>query len=298
MDLDKRPARQSAKGISLFILAALFMALMGLSAKELSHTRTVEAMIFWRNLIGLILLSPWLLLHKQSLKTKEIKVHLVRGITNYLAIFFYFLSLNYLPLSNATLLFNTIPIFIPIVAYLWQRIVIHKRLWWGLGVAFLGIIIALDPRQGFFQPASGLALLSGIAGAITLVSLRLGHYSETPSRLMFYLFTINMALAFLSSLFSFEKSWGALTAHDLFWLILIGVYGFCYQVASTLGAKFVPVRLGAVFIFFSVIFSFFFDHWIWKTAIPLSTYIGCALIIIGAILKVILYPKEDIQFKT
>ncbi|MBX7066306.1 MAG: DMT family transporter [Parachlamydiales bacterium] len=301
MDLNNRPERQTAKGISFFILASLFMALMGAAAKELSTHQTVEATIFWRNFIGLLLLFPWLLIQKEPLKkqlhTKQIKMHCIRGVTNYLTIFLYFLSLSYLPLSNATLLFNTIPIFIPIIAYFWQGIVIHKQLWWGLGVAFLGILIALDPRAGFFQPASILALLSGVTGAITLVSLRLGHYSETSPRLMFYLFSINMLLAFFCSLFSFQKSWMALTGNDIFWLVLVGIYGFFYQVASTFGAKFVPMRLGAVFIFFSVIFSFLFDHWIWKTELPLSVYLGCALIIIGAILKVVFYPKDDIQLR-
>lgn len=115
---------------------------------------------------------------------------------------------------------------------------------------------------------------------------------------MFYLFASNMIIGFVFSLFSFERSWISLNKETCFYLFFVGIFGFLYQIAVTLGSRFVPVRLGGVFIFFSVIFSFFIDHFVWKTDIALSTYIGCALVILGSIIKVILYPKDDLQFKS
>jgi drug/metabolite transporter (DMT)-like permease len=278
------------------------MALMSAFVKEIGKNSSTSAIIFWRNFLSLLFLMPWLFVQKKSLreqlKTKEYKFLAVRGVSNFIASSLYFYSLKFLPLSNATLLFNTMPLFVPLVSYFWQRVVIIKKLWWGLGLAFLGIAIALDPRVGLFQPATLLALAAAIFGAIGLLSLRLGHYTETHSRLMFYLFASNTLLGLVFSLFSFEKNWLTLDKETFIDLIFVGVFGFLYQIAVTLGSRFVPVRLGGVFIFFSVIFSFFIDHFVWKTDIALSTYIGCALVIFGSILKVILYPKDDLQFKT
>lgn len=177
MDLTQRPARKTAKGILCFLFASLFMALMGAFVKEVGPSVSTSAIIFWRNFISLLFLLPWLLVQKDSLrvqlKTKDYKFLTVRGISNFIALFLYFYSLNFLPLSNATLLFNTLPLFVPLVSYFWQKVVIIKKLWWGLGLAFLGIVIALDPRVGLFQPAALLALLGAIFGAIGLLSLRL-----------------------------------------------------------------------------------------------------------------------------
>lgn len=302
MDLTKRPARKTAKGILCFLVASLFMALMGAFVKEVGHDTPTSAVIFWRNFVSLLFLFPWLLIQKDSLrvqlKTKDFKFLIVRGISNFIASFLYFYSLNFLPLSNATLLFNTMPLFVPLVSYFWQGVVIIKKLWWGLSIAFLGIVIALDPRLGIFQPAALMALAAAIFGAIGLLSLRLGHYTETHSRLMFYLFASNMVIGFVFSLFSFERSWEALDKETFFYLIFVGIFGFLYQLAVTLGSRFVPVRLGGIFIFFSVIFSFLIDHFIWETDIALPTYIGCALVILGSIVKVILYPKDDLQLRS
>jgi drug/metabolite transporter (DMT)-like permease len=301
MDLTNRPRKRPLMGISLFILSAFFMALMGTVVKILADHQTAEAIVFWRNFVGLAIIFPWMLLKspplKVQLKTSSLKLHLVRGIASFLSVFLYFYSLRELSLSSATLLFNTIPIFIPLVAYFWKRIVILKILWWGLGVSFLGILFALNPGNDLIQFASLIALSSGIIGAIAYVSLRLGHYSETQDRLMFYLFTICAICALFFTLFSFKTSW-SLTLKDAWLMLLVGILGFLYQLTVTAGAKFVPVRLGSIFIYFSVIFAFAIDRWVWHTHIPLTTYLGFVLIVTGAALMVILYPKEDIQFKS
>jgi drug/metabolite transporter (DMT)-like permease len=302
MDLTNRPRKRPLIGISLFIASALFMALMGTTVKILSDHQTAEAIVFWRNFVGLAILLPWMLLKNpktpltKQLKTTTLKLHLTRGIASFLSVFLYFYSLRDLSLSSATLLFNTIPIFIPLVAFFWKRIVILKILWWGLGVSFVGIVFALDPGKDLIQSASLIALLSGALGAAAFVSLRLGHYTETQDRLMFYLFLICALSAVLFTLFSFKTSW-TLTVKDLWLMCIVGIFGFLYQLTVTAGAKFVPVRLGSIFIYFSVIFAFAIDRWVWHTHISLSTYLGFILIVVGAALMVFLYPKEDIQIQ-
>ncbi len=300
MDLTNRPRKRPLLGISLFILSALFMALMGTLVKILADHQTAEAIVFWRNFVGLAIIVPWMFFKrepfKEQLKTSSIKLHLTRGIASFLSVFLYFYSLKDLSLSSATLLFNTIPIFIPLVAFFWKRVVILKILWWGLGISFLGILFALNPGKDLIQFPSLIALLSGLLGAVAYVSLRLGHYSETQDRLMFYLFLICAVCAALFTFFSFKTSW-TLTVKDGWLMLLVGVLGFLYQLTVTAGAKFVPVRLGSIFIYFSVIFAFAIDRWVWNTHIALSTYLGFILIVFGAVLMVVLYPKEDIQIK-
>ncbi len=303
IDVSKRPLKRPIIGISLFILSSFFMAFMATTVKVVRSEQSAEAVIFWRNFSSLILILPWFLFANRRLScrekfhTKQIRIHLIRGISSFTAVYLYFFSLKFLNLSSATLLFNTIPIFIPIVAFVWKRIAIQHVLWWGLGVALLGVIFALDPGKNIINPASILALLSGMIGAVAFVSLRLAHFSENTDRMLFYLFLIGSVCGGVFTLFTFEKSWLALTRSNLFLMILAGVFGFIYQLLITLGAKYVPVRLGSVFIYFSVIFTMIFDKWIWNVGIPFTTTIGFFLIVIGAALLVILYPKEDFKIK-
>lgn len=300
--IPKRPEQRSVIGIPLFIISSLFVALMATTVKEVRDVETTASIIFWRNATSLVLLLPWIFFTNRStpikdkFKTNVLHLHLIRAICSFAAVYLYFFSLKYLTLSSATLLWNTIPIFIPLVAFFWKRVQIQHILWWGLGVAFVGIIVVLNPSSGVFHPASFLALLSGLIGAVAFVSMRYSHFSDTPEAMLFYLFLINTLLGGVATLFSYEESWTWST--DSFWLmILTGVFGMLYQIFLTVGSKYVPVRLGSIFIYFSVIFTIIFDQWIWKVRIPTSTYVGFGLIVLGAALLVILYPKDDYKIK-
>jgi drug/metabolite transporter (DMT)-like permease len=301
LDLAKRPKKQLLLAIPFVLLASLFSALMAACVKLGSSQMTAESMVFWRNLISLLILLPWLKWNaprnklKDKISTKELKLHIIRGVSSFLAVYLYFYSLQYLDLSSATLLFNTIPIFIPIVALVWQGFAIKHRLWWAIGIAFLGIALVLKPEGNIFQTASLLALLSGIIGAVSLVSLRLGHYTEPPARMLFYLFVICMASAGLFTLFSFKSSWLSISQDDLVMLVLIGVFGFLYQMFMTAATKYAPIRLLSPFLYMAVIFTMFLDQLIWRTELPRTALIGFVFIVLGAILMLVLYPKEDTQ---
>jgi drug/metabolite transporter (DMT)-like permease len=236
LDVSKRPERRHGHAIPLILLASLFMALMAVIVKLSGSRFTASEMVFWRNLLCLVFFFPWVLWSSphtslgQKLHTTQWKLHLTRGFTNFLAVYFFFIALKDIDLTTATVLLNTIPIFVPLIAFIWFRVKIHHRLWWAIGIAFLGIILVLKPSEGIFHYASIIALLSGIMGAITLVSLRVGHYSEPTLRMMFYLFVSNVIYSAIFSLFSFKANWSNLSLDDFKFLIPLGIFGLFYQI--------------------------------------------------------------------
>lgn len=303
LDLKNRPQHRKALGITYFLIAAFFMALIGFTAKIVVYRQTPEAVVFWRNLTALVLLFPWIVFSNpkepfiEKLKPKSLKINLVRAVSSFLSVLLYFYSLQYLDLSIATLLWNTIPIFVPIIAYFWKRIAIQHVLWWGIGIAFLGICFVLNPFEHELNFASIIALAAGVSGAFSFISLRLGHYSESQDRMLFYLFFLSAIFSLLASLIQFEKTWGQLNWEDFGMMVLLGVFSLIYQVFLSFGSKNIPIRLGSVFIYFAVIFAMIFDVWVWKESIPLSTYIGFLLIVLGSGLMIVLYPKDDLKIK-
>jgi len=304
LNIKERPKKRLKFAIPLILLASIFMALMGATVKFGSANLTAESMVFWRNFVSMIILLPWLLFYPpkgalpKKIKTKQWRIHLVRGVCSFFAAFLYFYSLKFLDLTSATLLFNTIPIFVPIIVFIWKKIIIQHRLWWAIGIAFLGIIMILHPGGKIFQYASLLALLSGIVGAISLVALRFAHYSESPPVMLFYLFNICMICSGIISLFTFKANWMNLNAFDFRLLILLGIFGFLYQFCLNSAIKFAPIRLLSPFIYMAVIFTMILDKVIWKVSFSPLTYVGFVLIVLGAFLMLWLYPKDDLKIKT
>lgn len=166
------------------------MALFGVLLKA----ALVNTSALWVNFIayftGLILISLTLFNKGFSfLKTSHFSFHFGRAFFGVLASFLYIFSLNYIPLLNATLLFNTTPIFIPLFAMLFLSIKIQWTTWISIFVGFLGIMFIIHPTEGIFQhPGDLIGLMAGISLALAYTFIKLLTPYDPNIRIVFYFF--------------------------------------------------------------------------------------------------------------
>jgi drug/metabolite transporter (DMT)-like permease len=298
MHIAFKPETHLTRAISFILLAACFNALLSALTKYSYSLLTGMQMVFARNLIALVLFSIWLISTRkessivQFLRPSSYAMQITRGLAGFSSICFFIFSLKTIPLSDAMVLFNTMPIFIPITAYLWRGIKIHHRTWWGMIIAFIGIIFIIQPSSGILGIGTLFALLSGVAGSISTLSLRFSHYSDPSSRTLFHYFLICTILSAVALPFEHGSVHNAFTREGLFLLAGIGVLGLIFQVFFTLSTKYAPARLISPFYYSTVIFSVILDSLIWHVSIDRDKIIGMALVLLGVCLVVLLYPKE------
>ena len=112
--------------ILLALIASFFYAVMAVFVKMLVKEHVhIEIMVFFRFVVSFILLGLVFLIAQKGLKslyTQQLSLHIFRSLFALLAILFYFLSLNHIPIVNAVLLSTTYPLFIPILALLFLRL--------------------------------------------------------------------------------------------------------------------------------------------------------------------------------
>ncbi len=296
-----RPQTRLRLAIFLILMAALFNALMAAAVKSAdSASLSPEMLVFWRNLICLILTVPWVLVEfgKENfwnkIRSPDIGMQVIRSVAGIAAVYFFFLTLKFLSLSDATLLANVTPIFVPIVAWAWKKKPIHHRIWWGIGVAFCGIVFIMQPGMSVFDPAALIGVAGALCAAVAVLALRMAHYTDPASRTLFYYFLFGSFLTGASTLFNFTDNWLSLTLSDLVPLIGVGILGMVYQIFLTFAAKYAPIKLISCFMYMSVVFSMILQKWIWQRPIPLPTYLGFVLVLTGAMLVIFLYPKEKL----
>ncbi|MFZ0565016.1 MAG: DMT family transporter [Chlamydiales bacterium] len=239
-----------------------------------------EQLVFVRNFVCLIVLIPWLVLPKpKSLKTTVFKNHFIRASAGLLNMYCFFYSIPYLTLTDAVLLNNTMPLFIPLIVWIWKREVISMKLIPGLLIGFLGVVVILHPDAVIFRPAALLALASGLFMAISMTGIRELQKIDPPYRILFYYF-------FISSIISaFPLIWSWQNHPFSLWLILIGVGVFAaiYQFFLTKGYQHAHPAKVSPLIYFSVILSGVFDWIFWHKTPEIASYFGIPLVIVGAI---------------
>lgn len=297
----QRPKTELYKAIPLILTAAFFNTLMILFVKIAAESVSIQIVLFARYLITLIILLPFIYFNpvKQPvysyLKTERLPLHLFRDMCGLISVLCYFYAAKSLSLADATVLFNTAPLFIPIIAFFWGGLKIMHRLWWGMALGFLGVILILHPGRELLSLASIAGLFSGLCAAIVFVGGRYLSYSEPPLRTMFYYFVVGTVLALIMLIISPEDSWKIFDIKSILLLVSVGVCGYFYQLCFTHGSKYAPVRLTSSFLYASVIFSLFLDWFIWHVTPNSVSLIGIFCVIIGACLLLFLYPKDDYQ---
>ena len=298
MQLGLAPKTHIPRAICFIILAAIFNALIASVAKFSFSSFTAFQMVFARNFVSLILFSLWLGFSKKEinllsfLRPSSWKMQIIRAVFGFSSVVLFFYSLKTLDLSDATVLVNTMPVFLPFVAFLWKGIKIHHKTWWGILTAFAGILFIVQPDVSVFNKGFIFALLAGITYAISTLALRFAHFTEPSSRTLFYYFLICSIFSAVGVGIEENEIASALSARGLILLSTIGVLGLIFQLFFTLSTKYAPARFISPFYFSTVVFSVLIDRIIWNVSIDFWKIIGFVLVFIGVCLIVLLYPRE------
>ncbi len=124
----------------------MFGALMASSVKYLSNDLHPIIICFYRCLMGLILISPFIIKNNfRALKSKNIKLQFSRVIINIFSMIFWFSAIGIMQFEKAAALGFTTPLFTTILAIiiLKEKIRFHRTA--ALLIGFLGIIIIVRP---------------------------------------------------------------------------------------------------------------------------------------------------------
>lgn len=271
-------ANDPARGAILLVTGELLLALMATMIKHLADQGlSSESLVFFRNLLGLLILLPLLISRGGlgQLKTERIGLHLLRAITGVGAMFLFFYAITHATLAEAVLVKMTAPFFLPLIGLIWLGDKVRAQTWWAIFLGFLGVVVILRPGFGDFNPVLLVALASAALMGVAKVSIRRMADSEPPRRIVFW-------FAMFSSLISavpmfWQKVWPDQT--QFAWLLAIGLVAtvaqFCmthaYQLAS-------PGRIG-VYNYSSVIWAVTLGWLFWGETLYLGFVIGTILIV-------------------
>ncbi len=268
------------KGALFIFFSAVCYTVMGILVKASNGIVENSQLVFVRNFVSLCVLLPFLFYPKKvPLSTKVLGTHLIRGITGLLNMYSFFYSLHFILLSDAMLLNNTMPLFIPLILWIWKGRKISLSLALGMVVGFLGVAFILQPNRSLFHPAAFFALASGLLMAISMTGVRTLSKTEPILRILFYYFIIATTLSF----FPLLKTGLPLTIHAWILLLGVGISAMVYQVFLTMGYQQAPASKVSPFIYFAVVLSAIYD-WIFSKETPdLYSLLGIVLVIAAAI---------------
>jgi len=284
------------RGVLYMLAGAFISALNGSLTKILSADMSAMEIVFFRNIIGVLLILYALKHTPAKLSGGKWYLLITRGILGFLAMILFFYTITVIPLGEAITLNKTSPLFVTLLAYYLLHEHLSKQTLLALLIGFLGVVFIVKPfgmsisyehflgvLGGFFAAAAyttikkikdiydaRVIVLSfvGMGTILPALSFLIYPYLDVPESLSFlfvafslpdtlYLWSLILFMAFISTL----SQWLLTKAYSASNLSIIGVISYTN----------IPFAIGF--------------GWLLGDSFPdLLTYVGIALIILGGIL--------------
>ena len=247
-------------GAVFLVLGEFLLASMGATIKWVSSGLPTEMIVFFRNLFGLLALTPLIAkIGVHTLKTNVFRLHLLRGLAGVTAMYCFFFAIAHIPLADAMLLKLTSPIFIPIVAMLWlgERFPVAVR--WALAIGFAGVSLILKPGGDPLDWVVLVAIAGSVSAALAKVTIRRLSATEPAVRTVFYFALIAAGVSALPLTWAWHPpNWSE-------WLVLLslGPLATAGQLLMTRGYAAAPASQVGIFTYSSVLFGAGFGWLFW-----------------------------------
>ncbi len=262
-----------AIGLAVSGALARYLQVEGISASQVLALQVLFALLF---------LSPWFWTCKVWKASSGWSLPFwVRAVASFIAVAGFFIAVKKVSVTTAILLFNTGPLFVPFILWLWnKKPVSRKKLLFTL-IGFTGIFLILDPKFVTLTSYHFIALLAGLGAGVVMVSTRkvvkLKQLELSVLSVLVLLLVVFLPLA-LSQWQSLSLPlWKAV-------LVIGGIWAFVQY--AFIGFAYGKVANLAPLLFLSVVFSAAID-WFWfHQVISWSTLWGALLVVVGSFLIV------------
>ena len=274
------------------LVAGLLFASMGVLVKfgAAAHFSSNE-IVFYRSFFGLLLVSAMMIYKRTPLATPHWRSHLWRGLSGTIAMMLFFFCISILPLATAITLNYTSSLFLTALTLIVYKDRFHLPLTSSLALGFCGVVLLLHPTLEREQFTSGLlGLTSGFLAGVALLNVRqLGRLGEPAVRVVFY---FNLVATLFSGIWIAQNEVHPLTLKDLPLLIAIGTSATLAQIAMTQAYRIGQTQMVSTLSYSTIAFASLFGLIFWQETLPLSGWLGIALIIVSGVLSLKLSPKH------
>ncbi len=160
------------QGVLFMLLSALISALNGATAKMLSDHIDAFEMVFYRNLIGMIIIVYALKHTPPILNGGKFHLLILRGLFGTAAMLLFFYTITVIPLGEAITLNKTSPFFVTILAFYLMGEKISINTFIALILGFIGIVLIVKPFGLVFSYDHILGILGGFFAAAAYATIK------------------------------------------------------------------------------------------------------------------------------
>lgn len=273
------------KGVLFMLLSALIGALNGAVAKFLSQSMDPIEIVFYRNLIGVLIVLYSFKKFSVSIDTSKLHLLILRGVFGALAMVLFFYTIATIPLGEAVVLNKTSPFFVTILAYYLMKETITLRIFFALIIGFIGIVFIMKPFGVEISIEHIFGVLGGFFAACAYATIKKIKDIYDARVIMFSFMGIGVLIPLALFLFTPYVHFKIHT--DIFiWALIVfmAIISTASQCFLTRAYSISQASIIGVVSYSNIPFAIGFGVILGDSLPDLYTFLGIVLIVIGGIL--------------
>lgn len=267
--------------------STLAFSLANVFVKQVSHLPAMEV-VFFRCLLGVAFCYYGLRRAGASVVGTNHRALLLRGLFGTTALYFFFVTVQNIPLASAMTIQYLSPVFTTIIAIFLLKENVKALQWVFYAMAFAGVVFIeqFDARVSLVFLAMGVvsAFCSGVAYNLVR-SLR---EREHPLTVVFHFQLIGLIAGFVFTVFDWKTPRGA----DWIYLILIGIFSQLGQIFLTHALQREKAASVAIINYTGLVYGLSIGWLVFGETQGPAALFGMMLVVAGVVLNV-LYGKRQ-----
>ena len=281
---------QLKSAIALALATSFVASLVAAGSKWVSEYVSIHQLVASQYLVGFCLYLPGLVRGgRAALMTQRPWLHLLRGLAGLGAFYAYYAAIQKVPLMEATLLRNSAPLLVPLIALWFLGIRVPSSRWLPLLVGFAGVLIILRPLPAYLSVWHLVGFSAAWMMAASMITTRLLTYTESNAVVLFYYFSVALIVSLPLALFSWQPAPGwvyaVLLVLGLGLALALWLYTLAYRAAK-------PSLLAPVS-YMSVVFAGGWGWLFWRETPDITAAVGTALVVLSALL-ILRQDKDEV----
>lgn len=273
------------KGILFMLLSAFFGALNGAVAKVLSESMDPIEIVFYRNLLGVLIILYSLKKIPVSINISKLHLLFLRGLFGTIAMLFFFYTIATIPLAEAVILNKTSPFFVTILAYYLMKETISLNTMFALIIGFIGVILIIQPFGIVLSLDHIFGVLGGFFAAAAYATIKKIKDIYDARVIMLSFMGIGVIIPLALYLFTPYVQFKIHTEIFIWLLIvLMAVLSTASQWLLTRAYSLSPASIIGVISYTSIPFALGFGIILGDLLPNMLTFFGILLIVLGGIL--------------
>lgn len=275
-----------SEGVRSMFFSTLAFALANVFVKQVSHLPTME-IVFFRCAFGVFFCYVGLRKANAGWRGSNRKLLLLRGLFGTTALYFFFLTVQNIPLASAMTIQYLSPIFTTIIAIFLLKESVKITQWIFYALAFAGVLFIgeFDLRvSGFFL---ALGIVSAFCSGVAYNLVRTLREREHPLTVVLHFQLVGLIAGFVFTVFDWQTPIG----WDWLYLFLIGVASQFGQIFLTNALQKERAASVAIVNYTGLIYGLLIGWFIFGEAQTVESLLGMILVVVGVVLSVV-YSKR------